>query len=59
MKTRFVLSIIKALITWAVENYNPYANVTLVILFFQQAIKDWGEMIKAGVDKTVNVIQHL
>jgi hypothetical protein len=59
MKTKFLLSIVKALITWVVENYNPYANVTIVIIFFQLAIKDWGEFVKAGVDKTIHVIQHL
>ena len=56
MKTNLLTSLLKAILTGIVENYNPYANAALVMICFQQNIRDLSNIIRLSVQHLSHLI---
>ena len=59
MKTKFLISLLKTIFTWMVENYNPYANVALFLLCIHQSTMELKWVAKVAADKINATIRHL
>ena len=59
MKTKILLSLLKTIFTWMVENYNPYANVTLFFLCIHQGAMELKWVLKEAGEKITATIRRL
>ena len=57
-KTRFLIDLLKAMIEWVVENYNPYANMAVAILFVQYTLRAWVYVMKLAMIKILYLVQY-